>query len=184
MKIDTSNFLRKKRRFDRALAQEAGVACRQLAEDALEQRYTYKGRIDIEGGAYSRIQGLNAVFVPVTLKHQRREMWPNLRPIYDARVRRGQRTYQGREFFWVDENKLAALRQELLARGARKLSAGTWTIDVTQSYHSLRVTIRKRGKFARGDRETVEDIKAHIRAHFAEVATSVLRYALREAGWE
>lgn len=182
--LNYRRFAQKKQRFERALAAATSRAVLRLAEEALEERYVWKGKLDLEGGAYGRLERLGAVFVPVTLKHQRRERWPDLQPIYNAMIRRGQSSYHGNRLFWVDKEKLDALRERLIAGAARNLSPGEWEITLSQSYHDLRVTIRKRGRATAADARAVEVMKNYIQGHFAEAATGILRRALREAGWE
>ncbi|HSV73463.1 MAG TPA: hypothetical protein VLH79_06865 [Chthonomonadales bacterium] len=71
---------------------------------------------------------LAAVFIPVQLKHQRRERWPNVAEIHSARFRSGSRfgkkLTRGRaQAYYVDVVKLRALRRQLFAR-VGKLAAG------------------------------------------------------------
>ena len=188
IKIDTTRLKAKATRTKLAVIARAQVALARLAQEALKERFDWGGKIDVRGprggsSAYGRLRALGAVFVPVTLKHKRPERWPDLVPIYRARIVRGDATYQGRRIFWVDRRKLEALRARLLSRSLRKLSPGQWTLHIDQTDHQVTVILVKRGRREKGDAATVEAIKEYIREHFAEVAGAVLRGALRDAGF-
>lgn len=156
-----------------------------LANEAMRERFGTEGRIASQdaGAAFNRWQSLSSVFIPVTLKHKRREQWPNLSPIYTARVLRGQSTYQGREKFYVDERKLDALRERINAQSFGRLSPGEWQISITRADFGLRVRVQKRGQTLPGDERTALHIAARIRARFAEIAAGLLRDAIQEAGF-
>lgn len=108
---------------------------------------------------------------------------PDVAPIYRARVLRGQMTYQGREKFWVDERKLAALREPINAQNFGKLSTGEWHISITRADFGLRVTVRKRGNPMPADEAAARRLANRIQSRFKEIAAGLLRAAMQEAGF-
>jgi hypothetical protein len=68
-----------------------------------------------------------SVFVPVVLKHVRPEKWPNLQPIYRARIIQHHKRFQGRKRFYVDEAKEQALFDRLLRRALSRDSEEVYT---------------------------------------------------------
>lgn len=133
-KVDTTEFSRALRdlsaRNDRSTAENL----QRYARTTLSNSHG-NGVIDItppggDGarGTAARRQGeaaidrdLSAVFVPVKLKHQRKERWPDVEGIHDARFRSGSRfgkkLTRGRaQAYYVDTIKLRALRRLLFSR--------------------------------------------------------------------
>src|SRR5687768_14047032 len=134
MRLDTRAMRDKIREIRERIPGIVASGLKVIAERALEERYAQYGGLQAaaewRGEVYGRLSKLDAVFVPVKLKHVRREQWPDLQPIFDARVRRKQETYMGRRRFWVDEVKLDALRRQQIAKRMRQLSGGEWRIRI------------------------------------------------------
>lgn len=122
------------------------------------------------------------VFIPVVLKHVRREMWPDLMAIYRARILRGQRTWQGRKRFHVDHRKEEALLEKLLARALARHTATTFEVRfVGTSDRRYRVEIVK----TRGGKLSARDsavMIAFARQRMKVVAADTLARALSRAG--
>lgn len=150
---------------------------KKIAAEAVEQ-------IDVPGSwsggrAYNAIDSLAARFVPVTLKHVRREQWPDVAGLYYGRVpwvtRKGVKVKR----VWVDAAKLADLRQRIIRRLARQIKdPKQWKISVTAVEGEVRVRIVKQGRAGNRDRQIAAALTRQIQAMFAEQATAVLYEAL------
>lgn len=181
-RLDLSRLRARLQRAREMLPRIVAAEMKVIAERALEQRYfggLKTAAVEDRGILHGRLQKLGAVFVPVTLKHVRREQWPDLHPIYDARVRRRQSSYQGRSIFWVDEVKLDALRREMLQNLLKKgLARGTWKIHLRADFGDIRVTVVKQGRSTRSDHRVAAEMTALMQAMFAERASAMLYRAL------
>lgn len=124
---------------------------------------------------------LRAVFAPVHLLHVRREQWPELMPIYKARILRHQKTYQGRKLFYVDENKREALFDLLLQRALAKHAKAEYEVRFVTTYDfRYRVEIvKRRGKLSAHDSEV---LIAFARQRRKVLCQEVLETALSKAG--
>lgn len=149
-----------------------------LAEDAV--RLVQNAPEDERRGLIARAlsRQFRSVFVPVMLKHKRPETWPNLRPIYDARIVRGQKTLDGRRLFYVDEHKENALFDELLARALAAKSDDVYEVRFMTTYdRRFRVEIVRRGG---GPVPAV--VVAYARQRMKVVAVDTMTAALSKAG--
>lgn len=180
-----------KRKIGKAKAEiptAAEQALRELAEEAIDliehsdegdRRAFLQRAIDRQ---------LASVFVPVTLKHKRVERWPDLAAIYQARIIRHQRTWQGpldrapRKRFYVDRSKEDALAAELLRRALARNATGSYEVRfLATSDRRYRVEIIKRrgGVISRRDREVMI---AYAKQRMRVLAPQALRHALSRAG--
>ena len=178
-KLDTSRLRAQCERIRARLPVVIAERMKTIAAEAVEQidvGGSYRG-----GRAYNAIDRLRARFVPVTLKHIRREQWPDVAGLYYGRVpmvtRRGVKVNR----VWVDSNKLDALRTRIIARIARQLKdPEQWRIAITADEDEVRVSITKQGRASKSDLELVAALTRQIKAMFAEHATAMLYAALAE----
>ena len=131
-----------------------------------------------KGRVHNAVRRLNAVFVPVTLKHRRREKWPDLWPIYQARIVRREATYRGQRRFWVDRTKLEALRLRVLKTSVRRLDPQQWRIVVTAVDGGVHVRLFKKGRRTKADAEAASAIVSLIHRAFAEESSAMLYEAM------
>lgn len=181
VRISTDGLKRRIGRVKGELPREAETALRALAAEAIDQiedARTGERRAFIERQIARQ---LAAIFVPVTLKHRRRELWPDLAGLYRARIIRGQRTVGGRKRFYVDEQKFDALFRELVRRALARQHQGDFEVRfVTTSERRYRVEIIKRGGRL-GAREKAVMI-AFARQNMKVVSRDTLTAALSKAG--
>lgn len=183
-KLPTSTLRAKIQRVREALPRLVAAGLQQIAEESIEQRYGgalggLKESVEWDRGMiHGRVQKLHSLFVPVTLKHVRREQFPDLRAVYEAMVKRKQSTYRGRYRFWVDRNKLAAFEHEILSRSLRRLSSGAWKITLTPYSGDMRVTVRKKGRSTKADKAAAAEVVAVMQSIFAARASAILYAAL------
>ena len=183
-RLDVSRLRAKCRRIRERLREVAADRMQEIAARAIEKRYSpwtlQEMATNDPGMLYGRIQKLDAVFIPVTLKHQRREQWPDLWPIYQAMIVRRQDSYLGRYRFWVDRAKLSALRAKVLRRATRRLDPEQWRVVVTPAWGAVRVRVIKQGRRAKGDAKAAAEIVSIIERIFAEEASAILYAALAD----
>lgn len=178
VRIKFDGYLRKAQKLKGEIPKEAERALLTLAHDALE--LIENAPIDERRRFAARqlARQFSAIFVPVTLKHKRPEKWPNLRAIYQARIVRGQKTFDGRKVLYVDERKEDALFQELLRRGAEGGDRSEYEVRFLTTYdRRYRVEIVRRGG---GKIPPV--VIAFARQRMKVVATETLTVALSKAG--
>lgn len=150
---------------------------KRIAAEVVEQ-------IDVEGSwrggrGYNALRSLSARFVPVTLKHVRREQWPDVAGLYYGRVPWVTRNGVKVKRVWVDAAKLADLRQRIIQRLARQIKdPSQWKISVAAHRESVRVEIVKQGRASKRDRQIAEALTRQIKAMFAEQASATLYEAL------
>lgn len=182
VRIDTSGLQRKISRVQGLIAEEAEGALRQLASEAID---LIEGSADGERRRYvakALERQFNWVFIPVILKHVRREMWPDLMAIYRARIVRGNRTYQGRKRFHVDHLKEEALFEKLLARALARHTRSSYEVRFVQtSDRKWRVEIVKTGGGKVDDRDRSVMI-AFAKQRITYLAEETMRRAFSRAG--
>ncbi len=182
--INTEQLRRKARALRAAINSETERALRGLAQEAIRERFEDQDDFNWNRGAgYHRWNMLGAVFIPVRLLHKRREAWPDLAPIYQARVTRKQSTYRGREKFYVDEAKLSAFRAKLEAKAVAGLSPGQWDFFITRQDFKLIVTVKKKGRARKGDAAAAQKLAARLKERFAEHGSEILARAFKGAGF-
>lgn len=181
-KLPTAQIRAKIQRIREAFPRVVAAGLQQIAEEALAERYGSGGAKEAaewdRGMVHGRLRKLDALFVPVTLKHVRREQFPDLRLVYEAMVKRKQHTYRGRSRFWVDATKLASFERELLARSLRRLSAGKWKISLGTAWGDIRVSVRKQGRITKADKAAAADVVRVMKSIFAARASAMLYDAL------
>lgn len=151
----------------RGLAQEAVALVRDAPE--ADKRALVTRQVE---------RSLDAVFIPVQLKHKRREAWPTLAPIYQARIVRGQRTYQGRKLFWVDQTKRDDLAAQLIAHGIEKRAQHRYEVRfVATSDRRYRLEI-----IALGGKRVPPVVIAYAKQNMRVLAASTLASAMSRAG--
>lgn len=145
VKFNIDRLRRKADRAKRELLAAAKVELEALAHEAVKLVREAPDRREIVAKQIAR--SLDSVFIPVELKHKRPETWPNLRPIYNARILQGRRSYDGRKLFWVDVNKRDRLADDLEAIALAKSSADAYEVRfVATSDRRFRVEIIKKGR--------------------------------------
>lgn len=182
VRIKTSGLRRKIQAVRGAVPREAERQLRALADQAVKL---------VESAAIGQKQAflqraidrqMKSIFIPVTLKHVRRERWPSLAPIYQARIVQNQRTYQGRKRFWVDASKEKALRDELMRRALARHGQANYEVRFVATWdRRYRVEIVKR----RGGRISRRDLAvmiAYARQNMKVVSNDTLRRALSAGG--
>lgn len=162
------------------LPKQAEKALRQLADDALDQ-IDGLGRSERESAIRRSLKRqFDAVFEEVQLKHQRPEKWPDLMPIYRARVLNHQRTFQGRRRFYVDEHKADALFDQLLARAMAHNPRDQYQVRFTVTARGYarvyRIDIIKRGR----NQHAPAVVLSYVNTMLPSVASQVIRDTLRE----
>lgn len=182
-RLDLSPIRARIQRIREKLPVVVASAVEKIAHDSLEQRYFGGPKAAAQGGdrgiMHGRIKKLGAIFIPVKLKHRRREQWPDLRPIYEAMVVRGQSSYMGRRVFWVDERKLANLRRDVLRKAMKgRVARGEWKIQLRPKVGEIAVTIERRGRVSRADQKQAAELTKLMKEMFAERASAVLYQAL------
>lgn len=174
VRLSIATLRRKVEAFKRELPKEAEKSLRALANEAIDL---------VRQAPPAQIQNqiertLETVFVPVQLKHKRPEIWPNLRPIYQARIVRGAARYQGRKMFYVDENKREALAAELVHRAIERREADVYEVRFVPTFdRRYRVEIVRKG-----GKGIPSVVVAYTRQRMKVVAASTLSAALSRAG--
>ena len=117
-----------------------------------------------------------AIFVPVQSQHKRRELWPDLAAIYQARIVRGNRTYIiiGASALYVDEKKESELFKTLLASAVEKRPADVYEVRFMRAYggrYRLEIIRRGRGKIPA---VVIVYARSHVRYAAAETMRAVL----------
>jgi len=125
---------------------------------------------------------LTAIFVPVALKHKRRELWPDLEALYRARILRGQRSVGGRKRFYVDEGKEDALFAALVRRALARRRDGQWEVRfVVTSDRRYRVEIIRRTRHRSGGQQAAVMV-AFAKQRIKVVSSDTLQAVLNKAG--
>jgi hypothetical protein len=119
----------------------------------------------------------SAIFAPIQLLHKRKERRPDLAAIYQARIVRGQKTYDGRKRLFVDQKKEDELFQTLLAAAVEKRAKDTYDVRFMRTFDGrYRLEIIRRG---RGKIPSV--VIAYARQRVGRAAVDTLRRALSKA---
>ena len=178
VKIKARGLRRKAQAVRREMPQEAERLLVALAEEMRSLAAT--NRADRRSYVERQIdKQLKAVFVPVELKYKRKELWPNLGTIYQARIVRGQSTYSGRKRFWVDEHKEEALREDLIRRALQKRSEDHYEIRIVTTHdRRYRVEIIRKGS-GKGKTRIPPVMVSYARTHIRATAVSVLQSTFR-----
>jgi hypothetical protein len=156
----------------------AEEALRELAGEALALVKTASERTRRELVEKHLSRQFAAIFAPVQLQHKRRELWPDLAAIYQARIVRGQRTYDGRKRLYVDEKKENELFETLAAAAMEKRKAEIYDVRFMRAYggrYRLEIIRRGRGKIP-------AVVIAYARQHVQYAADETMRAVLLKAG--
>lgn len=160
------------------LPAECEKALRELADDAVRLVQSAPEGARREFVARHLSRQFASVFAPVRLLGVRRERWPDLEPIYQARIVRGQRTFDGRKLFYVDERKESALFDALVRRAVEEREGDVFDVRFVRTYdRRFRVEIVRRG----GGRVPPVVI-AFAKQRMKHAGEEALRGALSKAG--
>jgi hypothetical protein len=116
VRLNIDNLRRKIARAKQELPAEIERALRDLADEAV--RLLQSAPPESRRAYIKRQLGrqFSSIFIPVRLKHERKERWPDLAAVYRARIVQGRATFEGRRRVSVDAQKEFALFDSLMRR--------------------------------------------------------------------
>ena len=182
VKIDIGGMKQKLRALKETLPREVEAQLQKIAERCVDQIENTPQHQRTNQIAKALGRQFRSIFIPVTLRHKRTELWPDPRVIYQARIVRHQRTYRGRKVFYVDEQKVDALFSELLAKASKPSKSAHYTFRLIEtSDQRTRLEIIRTGYDA-NSRKNASVVIAYAKQQLQQANRLALQHSFSAAG--